>query len=483
MSDNEINQVRDRRLFAETSVSSNAQNYTFKSSKYSATEIISLLEDPMKNALDLQRISLWLYHNSGTYNRIIKNFAGMNKYDMYLFPTVSNKYSKKKIDETKLMQEYMNIATMIENSNHKSNYSRMGINLMIFGEIFLYRVEDSQGIIEKELPSDICKISKVINDNLYKYSINMSKITNEAMYSMMPLEIQQICDKHTAGTLPPESYSESNFVIMEDKNAVCLSLNNVVSTKSCPPLAYLFPSLVRLMDEESQEIIENKANNLKLIHMKYQVDEEGLPIIEEKDLVKMHNKAKANLPIGVCVNTNPLELTTHTLQRTGNVNATNRQTLTELVYNNSGVNSEIFNGNNSTNQAILSGIIADEIISVPLIYVFENYTKYHIKQKKKNSLWLPRMIENTKYNEDREIEKAFQGATVGLSRLKLLASQHYSPLESLTLLDFELDNGIDKMFIPLATAFTQSNNDVGRDKNGEDLGNEKGVGDNKDATN
>ena len=122
--------------------------------------------------------------------------------------------------------------------------------------------------------------------------------------------------------------------------------------------------------------------------------------MDEEVIRKAHNSAKANLPAGVAINTNCLELTAHTLQRTGNVAAMNRQTLTENVYNNAGVNSEIFNGNNSNNQAILSGLVADEIIADTLNNVFENYVKYEIKTKKKNSLWLPRFIRNTKYNEN-----------------------------------------------------------------------------------
>ena len=45
--------------------------------------------------------------------------------------------------------------------------------------------------------------------------------------------------------------------------------------------------------------MENKANNLKMIHMQYDVDEEGESRIAEADLIKMHNSAKANLPVGV----------------------------------------------------------------------------------------------------------------------------------------------------------------------------------------
>ena len=474
-----------KRYFAETSVASNATNYAFNPTKYTTEDVVKLLESPQKNAASLQEVSLWLYYNSGIYYRLINNFSGMNRYDMYLFPSTINRFAKggkKKTNADKLLKEYLDIAQSVEKLSWKSNFRTIGTNLMIMGEVYLYKIEDNSGVILKEIPSNICKISKVINDGLYKYSINMSKLGTEALYNMMPKGIQQLYDKHKAGSIPPEGYSENNYAIVEDKEAICLSMNQFIGTKSVPPMCYIFPSIIRLMTEEENEIVESKANNLKLIHMKYPVDAEGESILDEDAIRKMHNSAKANLPVGVAINTNPLELTAHTLQRTGNVSATNRQTLTELVYNNAGVNSEIFNGNNSNNQAILSGLTADEVIADTLNNLFENYVKYDIKTKKKNALWLPRFIRNTKYNENTLEEQAYKGATVGLSRMKYLATQHYSPLEAISILEFETENGIDDLFVPLSTAFTQSNSeDNGRPKTSDTDG-EKQVSDNKNST-
>ena len=83
-------------LFAETSVSQNAQNYLTRPAKYSAEQILTYLEDPQRYAIELQRTSIWLYYNSGIYNRLVNNYAGMNMYDLYLYPTTISKFSKSK---------------------------------------------------------------------------------------------------------------------------------------------------------------------------------------------------------------------------------------------------------------------------------------------------------------------------------------------------------------------------------------------------
>ena len=101
-------------------------------------------------------------------------------------------------------------------------------------------------------------------------------------------------------------------------------------------------------------------------------------------------------------------------------------------------------------------------------------------------------VRNTQYNKNEVIDKAMQGCTVGLSRMKFLACNHYSPLEAISILEFETENGIDELFIPLATAYTQSGEEAqqgekgevgeGRPKNADNKDTSKGVGDNPNST-
>ena len=215
-------------LFAETAVSQNAQNYTTRPAKYSADQILTYLEDPQRYALELQKTSIWLYYNSGIYNRLVNNYAGMNMYDLYLYPTTISKFSKskRKITPEKLYKDYVDIAGLMEKISWKSNYRSIGVNLMIQGEVFLYDVSDNQGTIIKEIPTDICKICRVINDNLYKYAINVTKLGTEQYYLQMPKGLQDLYDRHKAGSLKPEQYfgNSTNWVIVDDPEAICLTM-------------------------------------------------------------------------------------------------------------------------------------------------------------------------------------------------------------------------------------------------------------------
>lgn len=482
------------RQFAEVSVSYKANDYNSKALRYSASDIVGYLKEPLKyeNAEKLQQVSNWMYINNGQYQRIIDNYGNMNTYDLYLFPLVSNMYKRKtnsrskKTKEEKLMQDYFEVAEYIEKLNYKYNFGWIGRRLLIQNDIFLFKLDDSQGVIYVEIPSEYCKIAKVISNNLYKYAINMNAIRDENKRVTLPQHIQDLYEKHENKLFPKEAYMDgNNWLIIEDKNAIALSLSNTVLTKSPPKFSYIFPSIVRIMEDEIEEIEENRANNLKLIHMEVPIDEEGNYLIDPVDIRKYHESAKRNLPPNVAITTNPLKVQAVTLQRTSNSSSSNRETLMSLIYSNMGINSELFNGEHSSNQAILSSIKADEIFVKPLNQIFENLIKYEIKNKKKNSYWTAKMIGTTEYSSDTKLDKAISGGVVGLSRLKLLAADGNNPLEAITLLEFETQNGIDELFIPLATAYTQSanaqNGEEGRPKNSNN-DNEKEVGDDPNST-
>ena len=293
------------RAFAETSISTKAGDYSTQAKKYEMNQILNALANPTKltSAKLLQEVSMWLYYNNGQYQRLIDNYANMNTYDCYLYPTASNKYSKKKNQkkstEELLFQDYMTLAEHIEKLNHKYNFGWISRRLLIQNEVFLYKVEDSKGVIYVEIPSNMCKICKIINNNLYKYAINMQELSAEAKRLSLPLPIQDLYEKHSNGSFGEEMYIDNGWLIVEDKNALALSLSDVVTSKSIPKLSYIFPSVMRIMNQEENEIAEDKTDNLKIIHMKVPMDIEGRWLVKAKNVISYHNAAKANLPRGV----------------------------------------------------------------------------------------------------------------------------------------------------------------------------------------
>ena len=156
--------------FAQSSISSTNVGETSSSRNgLSYDSIASALQDPYSNVATLQQISKILYYSNGVYYRLIEEFANIPMYDLYLSPTFILGFNKNNGQVEKMNKEYEVIAQQIEKINYKYNFKWFGRMLLLYGELFLYKVEDNNGIFYKMIPNDICRVSGIMENNIYKY--------------------------------------------------------------------------------------------------------------------------------------------------------------------------------------------------------------------------------------------------------------------------------------------------------------------------
>ena len=95
------------------------------------------------------------------------------------------------------------------------------------------------------------------------------------------------------------------------------------------------------------------------------------------DLISMyHTAVKKNLPRGVGVVTSPMPIEALTLQRQASSTLTATQKAYESVYTSVGINSELFNGQRSSNESVLNSIKTDEMVVDRLNLIFCNFINY-----------------------------------------------------------------------------------------------------------
>lgn len=178
-----------------------------------------------------------------------------------------------------------------------------------------------------------------------------------------------------------------------------------------------------------------------------------------------HKSTKRNLPDGIAITTNPLDLQSITLSRTGAEAINQRNDALESILDDAGVNSEIFNGSKSTTEAIAKGVKVDEMFINNIISMFENFLNYEIAQNKKSSSWRVKMFNSTHFSRDEYIKRSRENLQYGGSRLEYLAVQGFTPLQGYNVLKGEQILGIDKILIPQQTSHTMSTN-TSSDDNG-----------------
>lgn len=472
--------------FAQGSISAKTVGETSASrSGINFTRLQQALQDPYSNIPFLQQISRILYHTNGIYYRIIEAFANIPMYDLYLSPTTILGFNGKTNAVDKMNKEYEQIAQLVEKTNYKYNLKWFGRQLILFGELFLYKVEDNSGTFYKMIPNDLCRVSGIMENNIYKYSIDLSKLSNEDLLATMPLPIQKLYERYDSGALDNDEKLVDNFYHLEENEAVAFLFDDgSARTKGVPPLCYLFDKIYRVDEIEDEELASSSADNLKLIHQKAPMNDEGELLIEPEIIGMYHQSAKQNLPKGVGIVTTPMPMEALTLQRQASSTLTASQKAYESVYTAAGVNSELFNGARSSNESVLNSIKTDEMMVDRLNLIFCNFINYEIKNKKRNAVWKVEMLRNTYYNKKEMQSSCRDDAVLGLGKLRYLSSLGYTPLTALSVLYYESESQMEMLFKPLASGYNAGANDTGRPSNAEnpDVDNNVGQADNQTQT-
>lgn len=442
--------------FARDSVS--YSNPTIRTPKrYSKTQVTSYLENPYKYSNQLQEISTFLRYNNGIYNRIIKYFSELPTFDYMLYPIeVDGKVSS---SGEKLQKSYFESASYLQKVNPKYNFQWFLDRLLTSGELYLYKIEDKQSIVYKEMPADMCRIVSV-EDNVCKYAIDLKKVNTKGIYETMPEEIQKLGDRYNEGGMKEDDLIDTSWYELE-KGAYAFNIISPFLSKGFPPFLYLFDGLMHVDEMKQLQFTSAKANNLKIIHQKIPMDENGELLIDVELVQEYHSSTKRNLPEGIAITTNPLDLQSITLSRTGAEAINQRSDALESLYDDAGINSELFNGNKNTTEAIATGVRVDEMYVMNAIGMFENFLNYEITQNKKSSYWRVKMMRSTYFTKDENVKRCRENLTYGGSRLEFLAMQGFSPLEGYNTLKGERALGLDEIMVPQQSSHTMTSGDEG----------------------
>lgn len=439
------------------------------------------LTDPYNNIPFLQQVSKFLYYSNGVYFRLVEDFINIPLYDLYLVPTNIMGVSSKAQTIEKMNKEYDTIAQLVEKENYKYNFKWFGRYLLLYGELYLYKVEDNNGIFFKVIPHDICRISGIMENNIYKYSIDLSKLSDEELLSTLPPQLQRLYESYKNGSIDNEKMVGTYYQIDDNEAVAFLYDDGNARTKGVPPLCYLFDKVFRLNEIEDEDLASSSADNLKLVVQKCPQNDEGELLIDPEILDVYHRATKSVMPRGVAVVTSPLSTEVFTLQRQSANSLTTTQKAYETVYTSSGVNSELFNGARSSNESILNSIKTDEMVVDRLNGIFGNFLNYEIKNKKRNPLWKVEMLRNTYFNKKDVQSECRNDLAIGGSKFKYLASQGHTPLSGFALMVYETQMNMNQYFSPVASSYNSSGtNDNGRPANedNDEVENNTGQADN-----
>jgi hypothetical protein len=415
-----------------------------RSRKYTREELRNMMRSPFDNIDKIQEASRYFKATNGHYQRMLHYLAQALTLDYVLYPKSVLKMSpdmmKKGFYETAQKAKLLDI---------KRNGRTFLDRLWTDGEVYLYKIEDKQSIIYKEIPTYLCRASYV-EDGVMRFEVSLKKITRKTLPEL-PLEIQNAYERNQSAS---NKDGKIEWYPLDDRG-VCFNILGYMS-KGFPPMVYLFDTLIGY--EDTSDVYENSISldNIKLIHQKVPLDKDFLPVMDG-DIIKMYHEAtKRALPKqGVSITTNPLDLQSVSFDRSALRTKEGVSLTEEAIYNTGGISKLLFNNVSASGEGLKKSLITDEMLSFALLPQLEAYFNYELKKSKNKSFGI-KILETTYSNRADQHTACKEALAFGGSRQMFLSTQGLEPLEGINMLQMEQAIGIDDYFVPAKSAHTQS---------------------------
>lgn len=420
-------------------------------------QIATMLKNPYANYKQLQMVSEYLINTNSNYNIIVDYLATIMTFDYVPFPFGITE------NQTTVKNRIMNSLKIISKMNLKNMFPYMLKQAIIYGESYWYDLSDGDNTIIEKLPKEICVLSQIDDDNLWRMYIDCALILPTKVYEL-PEEIQNAYHDYIERKKPkgkkkvneytfiPESYYEVS------KKGFAIFIHMEKRAHDYPMLAHMFSDLSLLNSDKTyfNEFIKDDA--VKTVHQKIPTNDEGIPLMPKEIIEAYHNASKENVGRNISVMTNPFIVEGITLDgsQKSAINVVEHDI--KVIQNNSGISETIFNAN--TTNGLSYSTKADSARMFPTLYFFTNFVNYKIKQHKCQVEFLHiNIFEKVDAHESHRADLLSGGSRslfMATSEIDLYSYMNLAEMEKL--LDF------DSMLPPKVNASQQSGieNDNGR---------------------
>ena len=445
-------------------------------------DIKKLLSNPLTSYKELQGISRDFEYRSRAYTNIAWYNASIITFDYIIAPNTETV-----VKDKTLWGRYLDAARIAKTCQVKSNFPSMLYRTLVNGETFWYDLSDKTNVIFKEIPSSVCKMAMIDDDNLWRYYVDLNLIdSNELME--YPKEIR-IAYKNYMDNIKQDSqfknkkYLDSefgieiyNYLYLVTKKGFAMGCHMMFELHDYPYFSNMF---VDVNNYESDKEYYNeliKDNNTKLVHFEVPLDKMGEPTVEYDDIRKYHEAAKSHVPNNVKVLTNPFKPTGITLDKSQQQAISSSDNSRGNMAYSSGISETMWNA--STTNGLKYSVEADAAKMKPLMKFFEDLMNYKMKESK---MTFQILKEINQYNKIEWYKLLKDGMGSGDLRSGFMSAGVYEPYDYIVLARMEEQLDFDGLLKPkLMSAQMSGSEEAGAPvKNGDDRSDETVVKDDK----
>lgn len=394
----------------------NNKNESIIYKKYTKERVVAMLENPQKYSKELREMSNFLYIVSSHYRRLVNYYAKLPKFNYSVIP-INLPFSKIK------KAEFSNTYNLVCNECKKYNLKQESFRIMqsVFRSgVFYgltYETEDSFYI--RSFNPDYAKVTS-IEDGVLVPSIDLSYfVGKEELLPEYGEEIEKAFYEYK-GNKKKGTQGNSKKRWFEPSNGVCIKADDDEPLYSVPVFTGLILGVLDIEDYKLLKKAKNEIDNYKVLSMKMDVDEDGIPKMDYELAMKYYNQACANIPEGIGLILSPFEIKDFAFQKSSTADSDAANEAEEDFWFSSGTSPLLFGSSKATSSSSLSlSVKPDAAISFSVMRQIQRYFNRKLKKLDLPYSFEIKFLEQSIFNE-KDIQDAYlKGGQYGVTGAKL----------------------------------------------------------------
>lgn len=441
------------------------QNKTY--TQYTKEKLITYIQSPLANLDNLRDVSQYIWRISPNYRTLINYYATMPLYSYNLI--YRNDDWTKTITSKDFMSDYQDICQRLESMNLRDLSPKIISTAMRDGMYTGFCYDDESSFFISDLDPKYCKISGITENNTYIVKFNAAYFdsgSNKDFLYGVNEDGQGTWDKVFVQGYETYKNEGRDFQWFElpPERTICV----ICGDDPLVPLPFftsVFQSLLDLLDY--QDLIRSKTEleNYVLLLSKVPLlsgSDEVNDFAVDLDLVRLAQQMIDSVaPSLVATAWSPCEVEPIFFNNKNQVDDTNVYSQAiENLFESIGVSQMLFNGDKSGSVGLRHSIRVDESLMFTQMSKLEANIKRYIKlNMSENFDFYYHRI--TTFSQEEYTTQLKDMATLGLPCKTDLATLNKTPFEMMNATYMENALGLDILWKPLASSYTQSENESG----------------------
>lgn len=395
----------------------NNRNESVIYKKYPKDRVVSMLENPQASEKQLREMSNFLYIVSSHYRRLINYYAKLPKFNYVVIPT--NLPQKAKIKKTEYRKTYFSVVNMFKKYNLKQESGKITQAVFRDGIFYGLTFETSESFYIRQFNPNFAKISS-IEDGCFIPSIDLNYFSDKK--EILPEYGEEIVNAYNMYKGDPKRKIKGNPKLrwFEPSNGICIKIDDDDPYYALPVFTGLILDVLSIEDYKLLKKAKKEIDNYKVLAMKMDTDEDGIPKMDYDLAMKYYNQACANIPDGIGLILSPFTINEFSFQHNASAESDAAVEAEDAFWSGAGTSPLLFGSTKATSSSSLTlSVKPDEQISFAIINQISRYFNKKIKKMDLPYSFEMRFLEQSIFNETAFRDSIFKGAQYGVSGAKL----------------------------------------------------------------